>query len=231
MHPQSATGSPLQIFEGCPDVITCAKPLWCSKNWLFACLHFMLITRTQIFCAWTCIQRSNTGHTKRSPNKTHHGPRELCRNSHRRRNCNNRRTDNSLSNDSTTCNFAQHPTAANASSAGGRGRGNHGADRNRRGRGRFSGVNRYGRCNYCRNSTEHGCDDCSLPLEHVRMDAKTENANISHSSTTSNKTTSTAWRTRTISTETVSGLAEFDTIIGAYEGEYKRIWRAPPGLC
>ena len=45
----------------------------------------------------------------------------------------------------------------------GRGRGSH-SGRGGRGSGRNDGKNRHGRCNYCRNSTEHGWHDC--PLHH-----------------------------------------------------------------
>lgn len=54
-----------------------------------------------------------------------------------------------------------------------------------------------------------------LQLEHVRMYAETEHADVSHCNATSNESTSTAWCGRTISAETVCDVLEFDIVIGA----------------
>ena len=55
------------------------------------------------------------------------------------------------------------------------------AGRGKRRRSRNDEKNRHGRCDYCRNSTEHGCHDCPLRHSHQEKDDAYD-VNVVHSS-------------------------------------------------
>ena len=80
---------------------------------------------------------------------------------------------------STNSNGNSYDKSNAGGTSGGRGRGRGNQARVRRGRGRIDGQNRHGRCNYCRNSTEHGWYDCPLRFSHQQTD-ETQHAKASH---------------------------------------------------
>ena len=67
---------------------------------------------------------------------------------------------------STNLNGNSYENNNTGGTGGGRGRGRGNRARGRRGRGRNDGKDRHGRCNYYRNSTEHGWHDCPLRHSH-----------------------------------------------------------------
>lgn len=127
-------------------------------------------------CSASASQPSTTD-SEHAMNTMHPGSRGFRRNSGRCRGRNNRQTRGRFESAAQNS-WVQNSSACHPSTAGGRSRRAQAG-----GRGRFrlsaSGVNRHGRCNYCRNSTEHGWDDRPLCIDHEQPDAPTEQANAS----------------------------------------------------